>query len=61
MTRIIHPPIDGQHLAATKAPPLPRAAIILLVSLAFAWGLVASWGLHRALTIGEHQYQIARV
>jgi len=61
MTKIIHPPIDGQHLSAAKAPPLPRAAIVLLVSLALAWGLVASYGLHRALTIGEQQYQIARV
>lgn len=59
--KIIHPPVDGQHLAALKAPPMPRAAIILLVSLAFALGTVTTYGLHRALAIAAYQHQIARV
>lgn len=61
MTRKMHPPVDGHHLEALNAPPLPRAAIVLLVSLALALALVTFYGLHRAMLISEHQHQIARV
>lgn len=61
MNKIIHPPIDGVRLEALKARPMPRAAIVLLVSIAIAWGLVASFGVIRALAIGEQQRIIARV
>lgn len=61
MTRIIHPPVDGQHLAALNHPPLPAAAIVLLISLAVALTLVTSYGLQRALAIDEQQHIIARV
>lgn len=58
---IIHPTVDGVRIEALKAPPLPRVTIVLLVSLAIAWGLVAAHGLNRALAIGEQQRIIARV
>lgn len=61
MKQIARTEFDGERLAATKAAPMPRAAIILLVSLAFALGIVTAHGAWRALEAGEHQHRIARV
>lgn len=58
--RIIHPPIDGQHLAREKNPPrVSLAGKILLTSLAIVLMCTISSMIIRHLAEAETAYQLA--
>ena len=60
MTRIVHPPFDGEALARAKTPPrVTLAGKILLTSLAIVALLTASSMLIRHLATAEAAYQLA--
>ncbi|EDQ33920.1 hypothetical protein HPDFL43_05685 [Hoeflea phototrophica DFL-43] len=61
MNRIVHPPFDGERLAALKRPSMSLAGIVLLASLALALILSVAGLTVRAVAIAEHQHRIERV
>lgn len=60
MTRIIHPPFDGEALTRAKNPPrIPLAGKILLDSIALTLALTVSSMIIRHLAEAETAWQMA--